>query len=310
MSKRGVRVSLNGGLGNQLFQYYAGLFVAKKSSQPLYLDMLKVEHGRTSHTVAIDALTVEATLLYSKHRYSISYLRQLLRDLIDTHVKSKSLNRASFSLGKQKSKTFTSLSLGYDCNLDAIEGPLRLEGYFQTWRYYSAITGDIFNHHNQLKLKEPSIQFLEKFESIRANRTLALHVRRGDYTTIKDSFGLLSVDYYKEGISNLKEKGFSWDQVWLFTDDVIGISLEFSDLIKADKIYVIQDGELTNPAEVMMLMSSASACVIANSTFSWWAATLGENKKAVVCPSKWFKSSEDPLDLYPSEWIRVKSTWV
>jgi hypothetical protein len=271
---------------------------------------MKVEHGRASHTLAIDSLTVEATLLYSKHRYSISYLRQLLRDFIDTHVKPKSLNRASFSLGKQKSKTFTSLSLGYDCNLDAIEGPLRLEGYFQTWRYYSAITGDIFNHHNQLKLKEPSIQFLERLEKIRESRTLVLHVRRGDYTAIKDSFGLLSVDYYKEGISSLKEKGFSWDQVWLFTDDVAGISFEFSELIEAEKIYVIQDGELSNPAEVLMLMSNASSCIIANSTFSWWAANLGNTGKVVVCPSKWFMNSDDPLDLYPSNWIKIKSMWV
>jgi hypothetical protein len=56
-------------------------------------------------------------------------------------------------------------------------------------------------------------------------------------------------------------------------------------------------------------MSLASANVIANSTFSWWAAALNQNKGFVVAPDKWFRGLEDPKDLIPPDWILVKSQW-
>ena len=47
--------------------------------------------------------------------------------------------------------------------------------------------------------------------------------------------------------------------------------------------------------------------VIANSTFSWWAAWLGEKKDSViVAPRRWF---EDPTrnssDIVPPRWVRL-----
>jgi hypothetical protein len=56
-------------------------------------------------------------------------------------------------------------------------------------------------------------------------------------------------------------------------------------------------------------MSEASASVIANSTYSWWGAKLGD-PKLVVAPKKWFKSGVDPKDLYPQDWILVESEWL
>jgi hypothetical protein len=50
--------------------------------------------------------------------------------------------------------------------------------------------------------------------------------------------------------------------------------------------------------------------VIANSTYSWWAATLGNPNKTIACPSKWFAQMVDPEDLYPEGWIKVSSEWI
>jgi len=56
-------------------------------------------------------------------------------------------------------------------------------------------------------------------------------------------------------------------------------------------------------------MLTADICVVANSTFSWWAAYLNKNPaKLIYCPKHFlgFKISEEyPVNIYPDEWTPV-----
>ena len=53
-------------------------------------------------------------------------------------------------------------------------------------------------------------------------------------------------------------------------------------------------------------MLSCSNFILANSSFSWWAAYLSNNvNKLVVAPAKWFNVNIDTSDLIPKEWIRI-----
>jgi hypothetical protein len=307
--EKGIRVSLKGGLGNQLFQYYAGLYVSKRSSQPLYLDLTGIQFGRTAHELAIHSFNLDAKIITSKHRFAIRSISFYVRNLYISKSRVKVQKKDSYQFNKI-TNTYTSRINGFDPNLESLCGSLRVEGYFQTWRYYSQLKEMGELSQCPLELIDPSNFFLEKLLEIKASKTLAIHVRRGDYVAVKDSFGLLSMDYYVEALSALRRKGFSWERAWLFTDDPVRVKSEFEEFIKEEKIEVIHFEPDSNPAEQMMLMSSASICVIANSTFSWWAARLSETIEIVVCPSKWFKNHEDPVDLNPLNWVKVTSTWV
>jgi len=57
----------------------------------------------------------------------------------------------------------------------------------------------------------------------------------------------------------------------------------------------------------MVLMSHCKHNIIANSSFSWWAAWLNQNSdKMVIAPKKWFNDvSINTHDLIPSEWIKL-----
>ncbi|MDA9116980.1 alpha-1,2-fucosyltransferase [Pontimonas sp.] len=57
--------------------------------------------------------------------------------------------------------------------------------------------------------------------------------------------------------------------------------------------------------ETMLLMSEAAALVIGNSTFSWWAAYMGQaEKRPVIYPRPWLAREDfDDRDLFYPEWI-------
>ena len=59
--------------------------------------------------------------------------------------------------------------------------------------------------------------------------------------------------------------------------------------------------------EDLRLMSNCKHQVIANSSFSWWAAWLNANEnKKVIAPSKWFADERViTKDVYPEAWIRI-----
>ena len=61
--------------------------------------------------------------------------------------------------------------------------------------------------------------------------------------------------------------------------------------------------------EDMILMSLCDHNIIANSSFSWWAAWLGETSESIIItPDPWFgpEGPKDVHDLIPSRWEKIK----
>jgi hypothetical protein len=301
-----INLVLFGGLGNQLFQYFAGQYLAQRSSSVIKVDSTVSQLSASGHSHWIDELTLPEKISPSAQMDSWSYLSHFVKRRVGEFL-ARLITDREWQL--KYLRRYRSLVVGYDPRLEVITPPVRLEGYFQTYRYYQALKDQ--GLVPEILMKKPSAWLLDtsdKFEL--QGKVLGIHVRRGDYVGNSD-IGTLSVSYYEAAIQELKSRGVTWDAIWVFSDDVSRTQNEFRNFSADSKNFVfVEPPTDSHSFESLMLMSRSSSLIIANSTYSWWAATLGNPDKIIACPSKWFAQMEDPQDLRPESWIQIPSAWV
>lgn len=296
---------LFGGLGNQLFQYFAGQYLANKSDANLKIDSTFSQFGRSGHSDWIGDTTLPGNITVSAPRHSFRYLDSLvkrrIRELLARMIKGRQMQLKILH-------QYHSSAPGYDPEVEQLKPPVTIVGYFQTWRHFEALKK--IGLVPEIEMKRPSAWFLEMTNRIDSQgRVLGIHVRRGDYVGNAE-IGSLSMSYYVAATEELRSRGVTWDAVWIFSDDVLLTQNEFKEYSNVKENLVFVEPPVGSHAfESMLLLSRCSSLIIANSTFSWWAATLGNQEKSVVCPSKWFAEMEDPRDLYPKNWIQATSSW-
>jgi hypothetical protein len=93
--------------------------------------------------------------------------------------------------------------------------------------------------------------------------------------------------------------------IWIFTDEAESVS-EFVSPSPNFRVSII--GEIgLNSAETLELMRYGSGYVIANSTFSWWAAFLSyQSKCTTIMPTPWFQKKSSPIGIKPHDWTEIE----
>jgi hypothetical protein len=175
-----------------------------------------------------------------------------------------------------------------------------IQGYWQCERYFSR-HADTIRH--DLTFKEPFNQaFVELAKTIRSCVAVSLHIRRGDYVG-HSKHSACPIDYYLRAMASIK--GRVRDAVFFaFSDDprwtrAALASHEF-------KVIIVDKYSTDEAHNDMHLMSLCRHNVIANSSFSWWAAWLNPRPdKIVIAPKQWFSDGDSAPDLVPSNWERV-----
>lgn len=295
---------LQGGLGNQLFQYFAGSYLAAKLGCQLRIDVRLCQFGYSGHGATIADFFLEGEIKVSQSSFSPSFLiakySNYARGALQRIVRDQELNQKLFAFYRSK-------VLGFDVELGRIKKPLVLQGYFQTWKYHFEVASKTGVLRSRRVSQSPWFeQHLAVYDS---QKVVAIHIRRGDYLLEGDKLGLLDEKYFLSALEALKEDGLSWDKIWIFTDDVHQVTSSFQTLIVSHSAEVLVPPKGSNPIDSLLLMSEASALVMSNSSFSWWAGKLGKTSKKVVAPEPWFRNLENPDELYPPEWLRAYSIW-
>ena len=136
---------------------------------------------------------------------------------------------------------------------------------------------------------------------IRDSNSFFIHVRRNDYLSpkYKSLFeGTCDVNYYRNAIAFVI-KHYPDARFFVFSDDILWAKKNLS---LNDAFFIDWNVKENSPLD-MFLMSNCAGGIIANSTFSYWGAMLGNKKKCVVCPSRWFSPPYDNPNLYMQNWI-------
>ena len=287
-------VKIYGGLGNQMFQYAFAKELNNKFPNEVFIDTIWGNKNTIHHGYELDKL------------FNI--------DLNEADVKSiKELSTSpdNFFL-KIKRKYFTKKTHYIDKDFifsDKVFNQSKncyYEGYWQSEDFFSSVKEQIKNIYQfKLPLDKENQDLLSKL----GNNSLSIHVRRGDYLKEK-SLNICNLDYYKNALNKiLKEEKITG--IIFFSNDIDWVK----ENINTENIptYYSTKNLGKDSWKDMALMSLCSHNIIANSSFSWWAAYLNNNPtKKILCPEIWGLSS--PKNSYyhfdfsrvtPKEWIKV-----
>jgi hypothetical protein len=174
-------------------------------------------------------------------------------------------------------------------------------GYFQDELYLNQLRS---TKPFLLNANENSLEVLELKKQSSGKTVLVVHVRLGDYLQ-EDRFGIPQNSYYTRALE-LAHQQFCFDEIWIFSNDLIGakelIPVEYQNQARyfqnlgSDEIHLMQG------------MSTGSHFILGNSTFGWWAAQFSENQnKLVIVPNPWFKGIAEPEGLIPAGWVRLNA---
>ena len=256
-----------GGLGNQLFQYSLGRACAKKYSTELFLDLSFYELGKNSHPFVLDKFNVEYKLV-TEREYQFLYTK-------NNYLRWKINNQYQKLLKYYNRKYILERKMGFDKNILKIKNNSILDGYWHSPVYFDKIV-DVLKEELTLKEESPNPDFKLLKSKISAGNTISIHVRRGDY--LKYNVELCSLDYYKTAI-DMAANHIGNSVFFIFSDDIEWCKQNFQfghEFIFIEKKIGLMD------YEEFLLMSYCKHNIIANSTFSWWAAWLNSNKTKQV----------------------------
>ena len=306
-----IIVNLVGGLGNQLFQMSAAQAISLQnerivlefglgttrllpSGEPEICSYELPSNFRLSKKKGFLAHGIAKVVGFTLRKQRENSKSKLSRFLTGTTLRICQITL--FAYYRRPLKLICPEDLGYS-DIERTKN-LFLSGYFQTYVWPNSILG-------KLQSLVASSDQLENYKQLaRLEDPIVLHIRRGDYK-VEDTFGLLDSDYYSSALAYLESKT-PFRNIWLFSDepDLAKEVLKFSSEMR---IRVIPEMDL-NSAQLLEVMKLGSAYVIANSTYSWWAAFLSMSKH-VVAPETWFKDAQGPSKLLPESWHKVTSTF-
>lgn len=175
-----------------------------------------------------------------------------------------------------------------------------LIGYFQTEKYFEDIDAEL---RQEIRIQEPTdAQNQNLLQQIRQTSSVSIHVRLGDYLSNQDLYGgICTKAYYQKAINKIKE--VVKEPVFFVFSDTIEQAKELFDL--SEKVVMVDCNQGGKSYLDMYLMSQCKHHILANSSFSWWAAWMDDKKEAkIIAPDKWINDHE-VKDAWRKDWIKI-----
>ncbi|WP_342617702.1 alpha-1,2-fucosyltransferase [Rhodoferax sp. GW822-FHT02A01] len=290
-----VVARIEGGLGNQLFQYAAARSLADRLGCGLQLDIRAI-HVNGDRPFQLGLYNIRANILDASRAAELPEVRSSRLGRIKSRLSQRFPTVFSFP-------AFWPRGFVFDPRFARISKPSYLIGYWQTEKYFKWNRERLLS---DIQLVSSPRSGAEYIQQIRGTTSVALHIRRGDYvskTSAAAIHGICDIAYYARALEDLGKK-ISGIHVFVFSDD-----LEWSrQNLHFDFPVTFVDNSGPESTQIdLELMRHCKHHIVANSSFSWWGAWLAQAQgQLVYAPIKWFSDSDmDSSDVVPHNWIRL-----
>lgn len=289
--KKTFVVKLNGGLGNQMFVYaFARAMMIRHNAKLLFDNSLYDNYfrdmGLNAFNVVLD-FAPNGLISKLKTPYYSVFSR------LNKYLKYPIFHKSSHVIERK---------FEYDSSVIDINRDAYFDGYWQTEKYFCDVAPII---RNELQFKDSNIVDDNNLLSdILDAESVSVHVRRGDYIkneATRKKFFVCDKQYFTNAISYIKSR-LSNPKFFIFSDDpqyvVENFCLDKNNILIESKSYF----------EDFYLMQRCRHHIISNSSFSWWAAWLGEtNTSITIAPDRWFTAHVrlNYSDIVPERWSKI-----
>jgi hypothetical protein len=267
-----IIIVLQGGVGNQLFQYCAGLALAAELGGELWLT--PTQENKHSGRDYRELLYFRAKAIGIDGTPSRADVEKVQMDSFEAWTPSMYRGIESISLR------------GYYQYLPTIASQISL------------VRDDVFKRLTPLRTT-----LRQKYRLHNPRQTCFVHVRRGDYLKMEPgTFWVQGNEYFLEAVKAIKQRIQGLRRWFVISDDIAWCK---------EQEWISSFEIIDEPDELhgLMVMSMCEGgAVISNSTYSWWGAMLGCGASGVpvAYPSKWISAHKPKLFL--PNWIRIEDS--
>jgi hypothetical protein len=284
-----ITCNLMGGLGNQLFQIFATISYAIKSKNRF-------------NFMALETLGGGSTTI--RYTFWNTFFLNLKPFLVTEMPKVLVIKERDF--------TYNELPVA-----EMINKNILIHGYFQSYKYFQENYNIICRVIGIENLKKKVLSKLNLLNGDQLNvdqlsNNISLHFRLGDYKKLQDYHPVMTYEYYEKSLSYIQTQTVdkNYKIIYFCEDaDIDDVLITIDKLIiKFPEYNFVRGDNSLQDWEQMIYMSCCHHNIIANSSFSWWAAYFNSSCDKIVCyPSVWFGPSakNDTKDLCPNDWVKI-----
>jgi len=289
--KKKIIIKFNGGFGNHLFQYCFGQYVSKTYTVDVVYDASELNITDLKTVVSKPLKLAAKSDLFKCGFIGLKSVDMWLKRI---YKRQSLVNNYYYEFHSSDSV----ISFIEQFMLKG-ERNLYLDGYWQNIIYLKGYSSLFSTFDPKKFVSDKNVQIIN---NLIRNDSVALHIRLGDYIDdpkFSAIYRQLDVNYYINALSKFE----NIKKVYVISNDIV----------KAEKIFNLKGVNIlyvnSNSAiEDFSLMTLSSNNIIANSTFSWWAAYMGENhKNKVVAPRDWFmdEKKNNNARIHCEHWVLI-----
>lgn len=284
-----ITSNIMGGLGNQLFQIFTTIAHAIRTNQKfifVYSKILNTGNARNTYW---------KTFLDKLLEYTTA---NIVLELTNKDVDEFPMHREN--------------GFEYKPLPDFNGRNTKLFGYFQSYKYFE----DQFEYIcDMIDLRKQQDTIKREFPTLLCADThiISMHFRMGDYKNLPNYHPIMPYDYFCNALSHvLLNQTTNKYQVNCFCeaeDNAHVLDIVTRMKLKYPAVDFVKVDDMIDDWQQMLIMSCSHDNIIANSSFSWWAAYFNENANKVVCyPNIWFGPAISYVivdDLFPPSWNKI-----